>query len=393
MKPVARRMAPLKENYFKELENEIYDLQESGSQVIRLDVGSPDLPPPAPVLEVLKKTAELPTSHGYQPHAPRAVRQAWADSYRKLHGVELESDKEVLPLLGSKEGIFNLTQALVDPGDIVLIPDPGYLTYTQAALFAGGVPFMLPLLPERDYLPDLKGIPPEVLGRAKILWMNYPNNPTASVANLEFFSEAVDFARQNDLLICHDAAYTQVTFDGWRAPSILEVEGAKDVAVEFNTLSKSHNMPGWRVGVLVGNQKIVKMVLHLKANVDSSHFYPILAAAVEALTGEQEWIVNRNEIYRQRRDTALQVLEEFGCKLPTPLGSLYLWCPVPGGWSSNEFVRAVLQATQVSVTPGTVFGSQGEGFYRVSLTAPVEIIEIAFRRIGIMLQSLERRPA
>lgn len=393
MKAAAQRMEHLKKNYFNELENQISALQQSGCEVIRLDVGSPDLPPPPAVLDALKRAAELPTSHGYQPHSPRQVRNAWAGLYRKLHGVELDPENEVLALLGSKEGIFHLTQALVDPGEVVLVPDPGYMTYSQAALFAGAQPYSMPLLPERNYLPDLQSVPGEVVRRAKILWLNYPNNPTAATANLDFFAEAVGFAREYDLLLCHDAAYTQVTFDGHRAPSILEAAGAKEVAVEFNTLSKSHNMAGWRVGVMAGKMEAVKLLLHLKSNVDSSHFYPILKAAVEAMGQDQEWITARNEIYRQRRDAALRAFASCGQPAAAPLGSLYLWLPVPPEWTAIDFVQTVLQKTQVSVTPGTVFGRQGEGFYRISLTAPVETIAEACGRIGALIQSLERKQA
>jgi LL-diaminopimelate aminotransferase len=385
MKPTAQRMRPLEENFFTGLEKRIKVLRESGADIIRMDSGSPDLPPPQPVLEALTRSAVLPTSHGYQPHSPQEVRQAWAEMYASRHRVELDPDREVLPLLGSKEGIFNLTQAMVDPGEAVLVPDPGYMTYSRAALFAGGEPFRLPLLPERGFMPDLQGVPPEVLGRAKVMWLNYPNNPTASTADPEFFSSAVDFARRHNLLLCHDAAYTQVTFDGFRAPSILEVPGAKEVAVEFNSLSKSHNMPGWRVGVMVGNEEVVRALFHLKTNVDSSHFFPVLRAAVVAMTGDQDWILARNDIYRQRRDAALSVLGAYGTYLTPPAGTLYLWCPVPVGWTSNEFVSTVLEKAHVSLTPGTLFGSQGEGYYRVSLTVPREQIEAAFHRIGKML--------
>jgi LL-diaminopimelate aminotransferase len=392
MKPFAQRMNPLKEIFFAGMEKRIKSIQESGHEVIRLDIGSPDLPPPPPVLEALTRSAVLPNSHGYQPYSPEVLRHAWAALYHRLHDVDLDPENEVLPLLGSKEGIFHLTQALVDPGDVVLVPDPGYMIYSRAALFAGGEPVMLPLLPERRYLPDLEAIPTDKLRRAKILWLNYPNNPTTSTADLAFFSKAVDFARQYDLVVCHDAAYTQVTFDGYRAPSLLEAAGAKDVAVEFNTLSKSHNMAGWRVGVMVGNKELVRALSHLKANVDSSHFLPIIRASAEALNGDQTWIVERNAIYRRRRDAALSALKKFGCHLPVPVGSLYLWCPIPHGLSSVDFAQAALEEAHVSLTPGTVFGEQGEGYFRASLIAPHEKIETAFERIGKMLQIRERRP-
>jgi len=263
--------------------------------------------------------------------------------YQTAYGVDLDAESEVLPLLGSKEGIFHLAMATINPGDIALVPDPGYISYTRGALFAGGQPVYFPLLPERDYLPDFDAIPSDVASKAKILWLNYPNNPTAAVATLEAFSQAVDFAHQYGLLLCHDAAYTQVTFDGFHAPSLLEVPGAKDVAVEFNTLSKSHNMAGWRVGAALGNPQVLRSLYILKTNQDSGHFLPVLEAATEAMCGDQTWLRERNEVYRQRRDVAVRGLRALGLDVKEPLASIYVWSPVPAGWDSGNFASAALE--------------------------------------------------
>jgi LL-diaminopimelate aminotransferase len=307
--------------------------------------------------------------------------------YQRLYQVKLDPESEIMPLMGSKEGIFNLVMASIDPGEVVLIPDPGYLTYDRATLFAGGEPVYLPLLPENDFLPELQNIPEHILKRAKMLWLNYPNNPTAATANLDFFRDAVAFARQHDLLVCHDAAYTQVTYDGYQAPSIMQVPGAKDVAVEFNTLSKSHNMAGWRTGVAVGNSSALQSLYTLKTNVDSGQFLPIMEAATAALTGDQSWLAERNEIYRQRRDLVIEALHASGLNAQVPQGSLYIWFPVPAGWSSEGFTSALLDQAHISLTPGTVFGEHGEGFVRISFTAPLERLEDAMQRMRQVLQT------
>ncbi len=392
MKPLAQRMNRLPENYFARLENRITQLIQEGQDIIRLDIGSPDLPPPVPVVESLQRIAQQAGGHGYQPHkGPEDLREAWVDLYRTQHGVELDLDTQVVPLLGSKEGIFHLTQAWVEPGDVVLVPDPGYMTYTRAALFAGGEICYLPLCKENGYLPDLGSIPAPILQRTKIMWLNYPNNPTAATADLDFFTEAVALAREYDFLLCHDAAYSQVTFDGYRAPSILEVPGALETALEFNSVSKSYNMAGWRVGVGVGNAQAVKALFHLKTNIDSGHFLPILKAAALALHTGPDWVSERNLIYRRRRDLAVTALRGMGLDVALPRGSIYVWCPVPSGWTSIDFVTFLLDTAHVSLTPGTVFGPGGEGYVRLSLTTPEERIKAALDRMATALKEIERR--
>jgi LL-diaminopimelate aminotransferase len=320
-------------------------------------------------LEALSRAAGRAEAHGYQAHnGTDKLRSAWAEMYARLYRVGLDPQREVLPLLGSKEGIFHLPLAVIDPGDVVLVPDPGYITYTQGALFAGGEPFTLPLLPERGYLPDLASIPEDILKRARLLWLNYPSNPTAATASLEFFTEAVAFAREHDLLVCHDAAYSQVSFDGFQPPSLLQAPGAKEIAVEFNTLSKSHNMAGWRVGAALGSPEVLRSLYTLKTNSDSGHFLPVLEAATAAMRGEQAWLVERNAIYQARRDLVMQALKELGWQAETPKASLYVWFHVPEGWDSEGFAREVLERSHVSLTPGTVFGKRGAGYMRLSFT-------------------------
>jgi LL-diaminopimelate aminotransferase len=386
-------MRHLPAHFFAALGARVAEMQAAGYDVIRLDEGSPDLPPSPAIVSALAQAAGQGDTHGYQPQrGTPALREAWAAMYARVFSVELDPDAEVVPLLGSKEGIFNFMMAVIDPGDLVLVPDPGYITYTRGTLIAGGEPWAFPLLPERGFLPDLASIPVEVSRRAKVLWLNYPNNPTAAVAPLSFFAGAVEFARRNDLILCHDAAYAQITFDGCPAPSILQVPGAKEVAVEFNTLSKSHNMAGWRAGAAVGNSSALRSLYAYKTNVDSGHFLPVMQAAVEAMTGDQSWLQGRNEIYRQRRDRVVAALHAMGLTAALPRGSIYVWSPVPPGWTSQAFTAAILETAQVSLTPGTVFGPNGEGYVRISLTATLERIETAMARISDALPGLVALP-
>ncbi len=378
----ASRIRSMNAHFFAALETKINRLQADGLDIIRLDTGSPDLPPAPPILQALSQAAARPDVHGYQSYrGTPPLRQAWAEMYRGVYQVDLDPETEILPLMGSKEGIFNLTQAFIEPGDVVLAPDPGYMTYLRAAQFAGGELYLLPLLPERAYLPDLHAVPDQILKHAKLFWLNYPHNPTAATAPVEFFQEAVEFARQHNLLLCHDAAYTQVTFDGYRAPSLLSVLGAQEVAVEVNTLSKSHNMAGWRVGAAVGNIAALGALYRVKANSDNGHFFPIFEAAVAAMTGDQSWLNERNEIYRQRRDVVVRAFRKIGLDCAVPRASLYVWAAIPPGKTSVEFTDYVLENARVSLTPGTVFGGGGEGYIRLSFTQASERIEEAMHRI------------
>ncbi len=378
----AHRMEFFSEHFFNALNTRLTAMRSQGCDIIRLDEGSPDMPPASHIVDALEDAARRHDTHSYQSHRGIAeLRRAWTEMYQRVYGVALDPDREVLPLLGSKEGIFHLPLAFIDPGDVVIVPDPGYVTYSRGAQLAGAEVYRMPLLPERGYLPDFQAIPLEVVRRAKLVWLNYPNNPTAGVANLGFFAEAVAFAHQHHLLLCHDAAYTQVAFDGYRAPSLLEVPGASDVCVEFNTLSKSHNMAGWRVAALLGNASIVKALYTLKTNVDSSHFRPVMEAAVAAMTGDQTWLQGRNDAYCRRRDRVLHTLRRLGWQAETPRASLYVWFSVPDGQTSADFATAVLERAHVSLTPGSIFGPRGEGHIRLSITVPDERLDEAMQRL------------
>jgi LL-diaminopimelate aminotransferase len=384
MKPTDK----LTPNFFATLNAKVVDFQATGADVIRLDIGSPDLPPAPYIIEALSQAAEKPTVHGYQSHRGSSpLREAWAEMYRRVHGIQIHPDS-VLPLLGSKEGVFHLSLAVLNPGDVVLVPDPGYLTYTQAAHFAGAEPFFLPLLPENRYLPDLSNIPHNIIQRTKILWLNYPNNPTSAVAPLEFFTQAVEFCRRNQIMLCHDAAYTQVTFEDTYAPSVLEVHDSNEVCIEFNTLSKSHNMAGWRVGAAVGNSEALAALLMLKTHTDSGHFGPVIDASIAALLGDQSWLDERNAVYQERRDVVIGTLRGMGFNLQEPRASLYVWCPLPEGWdSSSDFALTLLEQAHVSVAPGIIFGPGGEGFVRISIVQPIDRLTQAMERIQHMMRN------
>jgi len=384
MKTRSEKLNRLHEHFFASLEEQIARLKAQGREIYRLDIGSPDLPPAAHILAALHQSADQPNHHGYQPlRGAPAVHQAWASHYQQHYAVTLDADRQVLPLIGSKEGIFMVTQAVCDPGDIVLVPDPGYLVYAQAARFAHAEPYFVPLRVENGWLPDLNAIPEQALSRARMLWLNYPNNPTSGIASLEFFASTVAFARQHDLLLCHDAAYSLVVFDGTQPISLLQIPGAAEVAVEFNTLSKAYNMAGWRIGAALGNPLAIQSLYSLLTGMTSGSFRPVNDAAIAALTGDQSWIANRNVVYQQRRDLALQTLHNLGWKAETPQASLYIWFHVPPGYSTSaEFCQVLLKKTGISLTPGSVFGSQGEGYVRLSFTQPDEIFQEALDRLS-----------
>ena len=378
----AKRMEGLSLQYFATLAPVIRELQAGGVDVIRLDIGSPDLPPPAPVIEALSRSAVKANHHGYQHHRGTGVlRKAWANYYEQHYGVVLDPDREILPLLGTKEGIFHLTQALINPGEIALIPDPAYLTYSSGTSFAGGESHLLPLEESNGYWPNLNAVSGDIATRARLMWLNYPNNPTGAVVKDGSFAAALEFAREFDILIGHDAAYSQITFDGYRAPSILEIPGAKDYAVEFNSLSKSYNMAGWRVGVVVGNIQALDALYVLKSHADSGHFLPIMDAATEALGTGSEWITERNEIYRKRRDLVVERLKTLSAKFRIPRGAIYLWFQVPAGMASNTFTESLLKDTGVSLAPGSIFGGRGDGFARLSLCVPEARLHEAMDRL------------
>ena len=381
MKP-ANRIAAQKPYFFATLKNIIQTLKEEGKDVIRMDIGSPDLPPADFIIETMVEAARNPANHGYTAYGgTQAYRKAAATYYANRFNVALDPRREVVGLIGSKEGLFTLSQALLNPGDIALVPDPGYGTYKAGAEIAGGSVYRMPLLSENNFLPDLQAIPADVLTKAKVLWLNYPNNPTGATATYAFFEEAVAFAKQHDLIIAHDTPYADVCYDGYRAPSLLEIEDAKEVAVEFYSLSKVYNMAGWRLGMAVGNADVVGYIENYKSQVDTSHFEPILAAGIQALTADQSWIDARNEIYQQRRDAILRRLPELGLHAHAPKAALYIWAKLPDGLDDREYCTRALHEAGVSITPGSVYGEGGKGYVRMSICSPLEEIASAVDRL------------
>ena len=394
---LAQRIVNLSPYVFAGLEKRIAELAAAGRRdIIRLDVGSPDQPPAPHIIEALYQSAQDPTHHGYPGYSGiPSLRKAMTDYYLRRFGVELDARTEVLPLIGSKEGIFNLNLAYVEPGDIVLAPDPGYPTYTAGAQLAGGEVCRVPLDEANGWLPDFDAIPQETCRRAKILWLNYPNNPTTATASLEFFARAVAFARKYSIVLAHDNPYCDVCFDGYVAPSLLQVPGAKDVAVEFNSLSKAYNMGGWRIGMVYGNPDVIAALGRLKTNIDSGVFRAIQDASVQALTGDQEWISERNDVYARRRDMVLDALPAAGMSAQTPRGTIYIWARIPASRgatraiTSGEFCDQLLVTAGVSITPGPAFGKQGEGYVRFSLGQKTERIAQAMERLANFKLSID----
>ena len=313
-------------------------------------------------------------------------RQAVADFYKRQYGVILDPETEVLALIGSKEGIAHLIPALIDPGDCVLIPDPSYPVYRMATLLANGHYYNMPLLQENNFQPDFNLISSEIIERSKLMFLNYPGNPTSATVDIGFFNQAVDFARKNNIPIAHDSAYNMVTFANYKAPSILEVKGSTDIAVEFGSFSKTYNMTGLRIGYVVGNKEIIKALSILKSNTDTGQFTPIQKAAAFALNSDQSCVTTHNDIYEERMAAMLEGLESIGIKVDPPKGSFFIWAPVPEGYTSTEFVTRVLERTGVILTPGNAFGPSGEGYFRVSLSVPNERLFEAISRIKESLQ-------
>lgn len=377
----AKRAQNLPELFFAAVNKRIAVLRAQGADIIKLDAGSPDLPPDARLVDTLKRSADDPTRHDYggyagQPHLRRAI----VDYYGRRFGVELD-DNELLPLIGSKEGLVNMHLAWLDPGDLSLIPDPCYPSYYFAPILAGGHTERFDLLPERGWLPDFDSIPAETARAARMLWLNYPNNPTGGTATLEFFAEAVDFCRRYDILLCHDAPYSDVTYDGHVAPSVLQVPGAKEVAIEFNSLSKTYSLAGWRVGMAVGCATAVEALARVKTQIDSGLAKPIQDMAADALTGDQSWLGPRNAIYQQRRDMCLETVGRLGLETTYPKGGLYIWFKTPPGYNSLDFHNLLLEKAHVSLTPGHIYGQNGEGWMRISLVTNTGRLREAMARL------------
>ncbi len=378
----AQRLRDLPPYLFKEIDRRKAEALARGVNIIDLGIGDPDLPTPRHIVEALKRAAEEPPNHRYPTYAGmKTFRAAVARWYRERFEVELDPDTEVLALIGSKEGIAHFPLAFINPGDVALIPTPGYPVYHTATLFAGGESHYLPLVKERGFLPDLDAVPADKARRARVLFINYPNNPTSAVADPGFFARVVEFAREHEILVCHDAAYSEVAYDGFRPPSFLGTPGAKEVGIEFHSLSKTYNMTGWRVGFAVGQREAIEGLLAVKSNVDSGVFQAVQTAGVEALGGDQSCVREMIETYTARRNVLVQGLKEAGFELETPRATFYLWVKVPEGHSSTKFASRLLDEAGLVVTPGNGFGAPGEGYFRLALTQPVERLEEAVARL------------
>jgi len=368
---MARRIENLPPYLFVEISRKIAEKRAKGEDVVSFAIGDPDIPTPSHIIDRLCQAAHDPANHRYpESEGLPELRRAIAQWYKKRFDVSLDPDKEVLPLLGAKEGIAHIALCFIDPGDTALVPDPGYPVYSIGTMLAGGRPYYLPLSEKNNFLPDLKSIPEYIARRAKLLWINYPNMPTGAVADLDFFNRVVEFARQHNLAVCHDGPYTEVAFDGYQPVSFMQAEGAKEVGMEFHSLSKTYNMTGWRIGMAVGNATIINALKTVKSNMDSGIPQAIQYAAIEALRGPQDCVQEHNAIYQRRRDLAVEMLNNIGLEVKPPKATLYLWAKVPEGYSSVDFATDLLEQVGVVVTPGTGYGKSGEGYVRLSLTIP-----------------------
>lgn len=380
----AARLDKLQPYLFAELEQKIADKRDAGIDVISLGIGDPDMATPDAVVDALRSAVQRPDTHQYPSNRGRNVlREAVASFYDSRFGVRLDPATQVLPVLGGKEGIFHICQVLLDPGDVALGTDPGYPVYTGGPLLTDAEPYLLPITPENDFKPDLGSIPADVLRRARLLFINYPNNPTGAVieAGDPFFAEVVEFAKENDIVVVHDNAYSEIGFDGYRAPSFLATPGAMDVGVEMFSLSKAWNMTGWRVGACVGNTEVVSAFWKYKTNVDSGMFDAVQVAASVALTECRSFPEEMSAIYQRRRDLVIEALRGIGLQPNAPKGSIYVWARVPEGHDSASFTQLVLDEANVVVSPGSSFGEAGEGFVRISLSTPDERLREAIQRI------------
>ncbi len=368
---MAKRMESLQPYLFVEITKKIAEKKAKGEDVISFAIGDPDIPTPSHIINRLCQAAQDPANHRYpESDGLPELRQAIAEWYQKRFDVSLDPDKEVLPLIGAKEGIAHIALCFIDPGDIALVPDPAYPVYSIGTMLVGGRPYYLPLSEKNNFLPDLNSIPEYIVKAAKLLWLNYPNNPTGAVADLDFFNRTVEFARRNDLAVCHDGPYTEVAFDGYQPVSFMQADGAKEVGVEFHSLSKSYNMTGWRIGMVVGNATMVDALKRVKSNMDSGIPQAIQYAAIEALRGPQDCIQEHNAIYQRRRDLVVDMLNSVGLKAKPPKASLYVWAKVPEGYTSVDFATELLEQVGIVVTPGIGYGQSGEGYLRLSLTIP-----------------------
>ncbi|MGE5371856.1 MAG: LL-diaminopimelate aminotransferase [Solirubrobacterales bacterium] len=372
---------------FARIEKKIDEAKEKGIDIISLGIGDPDRPTPDRIIEAGIRGLKDAANHQYPSSVGMlSYRKAVADWYQSRFGVTLDPKTEVVSLIGSKEGIGHMSSCFLNPGDISLVPDPGYPVYSIGALLAHANPFKMPLLEKNGFLPVLEDIPADIARQAKLMWINYPNNPTGAMANDDFYKKCIAFAKEYDILLCHDAAYSEVTFDGVKGPTLFQYEGAKEVGIEFHSVSKTYNMTGWRIGWAVGNPYAVEVLGRFKSNVDSGAFQAVQVAAIEALSGPQDCVAEMRELYRERRDVVISGLRKMGWTIEPPKGSIYVWAKVPKGYTSAEFAELALEKAGVIITPGNGYGEYGEGYFRIALTVEkeriVEALDRMYKAIG-----------
>lgn len=388
MKPAAR-MEKIPPYLFLELDRLVERESAKGHDIINLGIGDPDQPTPAWIVESMKNAVDRAANHRYPNYlGSLPFREAIVRWYDKRFGVSLDARNQTVALIGSKEGIAHMIWAFAGPGDVVLVPDPAYPVYYTQTILAGAEPYLMPLTAEHKFLPDLEAIPQDVRRRATMLWINYPNNPTGAVASKEFLEKAVAFCRENDILLCSDAAYAEIGFDGYRAPSVLEVSGAKDVAIEFYSLSKPFNMTGWRIGAAVGNAVAVSALGTMKSNIDSGAFTAVQEAAIAALDGNPEmFFADLNKVYKTRRDLTISALSKMGIEVEAPHSTFYIWFRAPFGLSSTDATRFFVENAHVVITPGGAYGPHGEGWMRISLTIDTVRLQEALQRMQEAVQA------
>lgn len=379
---MADRVGQIPPYLFAEIDRKKEEMRKKGVKLIDLGIGDPDLPTPKPIIERLKRASEDPKNHRYPSYeGMKEFRETVAKWFYRRFAVRFDPDKEIIALIGSKEGIAHIPLAFVNPADYVLVPNPAYPVYRVSTLFAGGIPYFFPLRKENGFLPNLFEISKDVLKKTKIIFINYPNNPTSAVAEKSFFEEVISFAHQYNIIICHDAAYSEVAFDGFKPPSLFEVEGAKEVGIEFHSLSKTFNMTGWRIGFAVGRYEIIQGLGRIKTNIDSGLFQAIQEAGIEALNYFETPLKEIIKIYERRRDIMVNGLKEIGLELDRPRATFYLWIKVPKGYTSTQFTSLLLEKAGIVVTPGNGFGDYGEGYIRMTLTLDESLLKEAIERI------------
>jgi len=378
----AKRIEQIPPYLFAEIDKKKEEMRQKGMDLIDLGIGDPDLPTPRLIIERLKKAAENPKNHRYPSYEGMIeFRTAVAQWFEKRFGVKLDPRAEVLSLIGSKEGIAHIPLAFVNPGEYVLVPSPGYPVYRVSTIFAGGIPYFLPLLKENGFLPNLSEIPAEIAEKAKLLFINYPNNPTSAIAGKSFFEEVVAFARRYQIMVCHDAAYSEIAFDGYQPPSFLQVEGAMEVGIEFHSLSKTFNMTGWRIGFAVGHPEIISGLGRVKTNIDSGLFQAIQEAGIVALNHFDTPLPEIIETYERRRDVMVKGLQEVGLEVDRPKATFYLWIHVPREYTSAQFATFLIEQAGIVATPGNGFGDAGEGYIRMALTVDEKRLKEAIERL------------